>query len=85
MLNTEVGVPITPKLHILAVHVEEWISSHQRSLELDSEQALEASHSIFLKLWNSYCVKDEDSSAYEKNGLAVGLKFNADNTISNEY
>ena len=46
----------------------------------DSEQALEASHGRFEKLWESYQVRDEDSDAFIQNGLAAGLRFNSNNT-----
>ena len=80
LLNSCQGVPITPKLHVMAVHIEEWLDIHMRPMGDDSEQAVEASHGRFSKLWESYQVRDEDSSAFLKNGLAVGLQFNADNT-----
>ena len=79
-LNKYVQVPITPKLHVMAVHVEEWLETHRRAMGEDSEQSVEASHGRFRQLWESYSVKDEASSAFMKNELAVGLQFNADNT-----
>ena len=80
LLNSNLSVPITPKLHIMSVHVEEWVDTHRRAMGEDSEQALEASHGRFEKLWASYQVRDEDSDAFLQNGLAAGLQFNADNT-----
>ena len=31
-LNSSQGMPITPKLHVLVVHVEQWIDRNGRSL-----------------------------------------------------
>ena len=80
LLNSCLGVPITPKLHVMATHIEEWVETHGRSMGDDSKQALEASHGRFSKVWESYQVRDEDSDSFLKNGLAAGLQFNADNT-----
>ena len=80
MLNSCLSVPITPKLHVMATHIEEWLESHGRSMGDDSEQALESSHGRFSKVWESYQVRDENSEAFLKNGLAAGLHFNADNS-----
>ena len=80
ILNSSMGVPITPKLHVMATHIQEWLATHRRALGDDSEQALESSHRIFSKVWESYQVRDENSDAFLKNDLAAGLHFNADNT-----
>jgi hypothetical protein len=59
LLNSSQGVPISPKLHVMAVHLEEWLDTHSRGMGDDSEQAVEASHGRFSKLWESYQVRDE--------------------------
>jgi len=41
------GVTITPKVHIIFVHLQEWIESHDESLGRFSEQAGEALHHDF--------------------------------------
>ena len=64
----------------MATHIQEWLATHSRALGDDSEQALESSHGRFSKVWESYQVRDENSDAFLKNGLAAGLHFNADNT-----
>ena len=28
LLNSTVQVPVTPKLHVMAVHVQEWVETH---------------------------------------------------------
>ena len=82
LLYSNLAVPITPKLHIISVHVEEWVDTHRRAIGEDMEQVLEASHGRFEKIWESYQVRDEDSDAFLHNGLAAGLHFNSDNTIA---
>ena len=48
LLNSTVQVPVTPKLHVMAVHVQEWVETHGRAMGEDSEQSVEASHGRFL-------------------------------------
>ena len=75
LLNTAHGFPITPKLHMVAEHVVEWVDKHGRALGKESEQAVEAIHAVFDKLWNSFKVTDYESSAYLNNGLKAILKM----------
>lgn len=82
MLHAIQGVPITPKLHMIAEHVIVWAEKHGRALGEDSEQAVEAVHSIFDELWDSFLVKDDESQVYLVNGLRAILKLNADQTNS---
>ena len=49
LLNPSLGVPITPKLHVMAVHVEEWLETHRRPMGEDSEQSVEL-RSVQVKL-----------------------------------
>ena len=60
-------------------HVETWVDRNQDSLGSFSEQALEALHHLFKKVWENYKVKDETSKAYQQSLLQAGLKFNSDN------
>ena len=43
----DLGISITPKVHILIKHVPEFIKKHNRSLGWYSEQALENTHYDF--------------------------------------
>ena len=80
LLNNILGVPITPKLHVMAEHVLEWVDKHGKALGQHSEQAVEAVHSTFDQLWGSFRVKDDQSEVYLRNCLKATLKFNADQT-----
>ena len=77
--SSEAKLPITPKLHVLTVHVEQWLERHQQGLGLLCEQALEAAHHIFKRLWENFKVTDEESKFFLEAGLRALLKFNADN------
>ena len=82
LLNTTLGFPITPKLHMMSEHVLDWVDKFGRALGDESEQAVEALHSIFDALWDSFLVKDDTSDIYLVHGLKATLKFNADQTNS---
>ena len=82
LLNTTLGFPITPKLHMMAEHVLDWVNMFWRALGDESEQAVEALHSIFDALWDSFLVKDDESDIYIVHGLKANLKFNSDQTNS---
>ena len=45
----DLGISVTPKVHILIRHVPEFIKKHNRSLGWYSEQALESIHYDFLR------------------------------------
>ena len=80
LLHTVGKVPITPKLHIMAEHVIQWVEKHGRALGEESEQAVEAAHASFDELWGSFSVNDDRSEAYLVNGKKAILKFNTDHT-----
>ena len=74
LLHTSQGVPITPKLHMMAEHVIEWVNKHGRALGVEGEQAVEAVHASFYALWHSFIVKDDESDIFLKNGKKAILK-----------
>ena len=47
-----------------------------KGLGVGSEQALEASHSAFKKIWARYSVKDPLSPQYLTNYLAAVIQYN---------
>ena len=53
-------VPKTVKVHILLVHVKQFIELTGKPLGEFSEQALEDSHSLFQEYWKRFLVKDID-------------------------
>ena len=75
-----VGLPITPKLHIIDKHVAELVRMKGGALGRYNEAALEAMHSVFRKVWELYKVKDETSPIYLEHLLKATLRVNADNT-----
>ena len=71
---------LTPKLHVLSVHVEEWIDRHGRSMGMEGEAGGESMHHIWKRVIESQGeVKDKNSPAYTKVTLNSLLKLNADN------
>ena len=80
-LNSVAGMPITPKLHILTVHVEQWVDIYGRSLGREGEQAGEAVHHIWKRLLESLGEpKKKESPAWVSFILKALLMFNANNT-----
>lgn len=75
-----VGLPITPKLHIIQQHVAQVVRETGRGLGRENEAAVEALHSTFQKVWALYTVKDEASPFYLQQLLRAVLRTNADNT-----
>lgn len=80
LLHSTLGLPITPKLHMMAEHVLDWVDRHGRALGEESEQAVEAAHATFDTLWESFIVNDEASDIFLTNGCKALLKFNSDQT-----
>lgn len=80
LMHTSLKLPITPKLHMMAEHVVQWVEKYGRALGDESEQAVEAAHASYDELWRSFCVKDDESDIYLVNGKKAILKFNADHT-----
>ena len=52
-LNTTQGMPITPKFHVLIVHVEQWIDRNGRSLGQEGESSGEALHHTWKRMLES--------------------------------
>ena len=50
LLNSKFGMPITPKLHVLIVHIEQWVDVFCRPLGREGEQGGEAVHHVWLRL-----------------------------------
>ena len=80
LLHTSFGMNITPKLHILIVHVEQWVDVFGRSLGREGEQQGEAVHHIWRRLLESQGQpKVKESPAFVKFIMRALLMFNAKN------
>ena len=79
--HENIGLPISPKLHILAKHVRQFvIMNNGQGLGRLNEAAVEAVHATFLKIWTLYKVSDEQSVAYLQHLLKAVVQTNANNT-----
>lgn len=79
-LNRSQGMPITPKFHVLTVHIEQWIDRHGRAMGKESESSGEALHHLWKRMLDGKGeVKIKESEAYVVSTLQSLLKFNADN------
>ena len=77
-LNTQFGMSITPKLHILITHVEQWVDIFQRTLGREGEQQGEAVHHLWRRLLESQGEpKVKEGPAFTKFILRSILMFNA--------
>ena len=79
--HESIGLPISPKLHILAKHVRQFVVMNNRQgLGRLNEAAVEAVHATFLKIWTLYKVSDEQSVVYLQHLLKAVVRTNANNT-----
>ena len=80
-LNSSQGMPITPKFHVLIVHVEQWIDRNARSLGKEGECSGEALHHTWKRMLEGQGeVKDKEGGWDVKVTMATLLRFNATNT-----
>ena len=75
----DLGITITPKVHILTEHVPEFCKKHNNSLGLYSEQALESSHYDFLRnYWEKQGYKRPlGHPAYAQNLKAAVISYSS--------
>ena len=79
-LHSQFGMSITPKLHILITHVEQWVDVFGRSLGKEGEQQGEAVHHIWKQLLQTIGEpKVKESPAFIRVILKALLIFNANN------
>ena len=70
------GINITPKVHAVIYHIEEFCSLTHRGLAPWSEQTGEAMHYDFTELWDSFKVKSMDNPKYPHHLLQAVRVYN---------
>lgn len=56
----DLEISITPKVHAVFFHVEDFCLKHKKGLGFFSEQAMEAVHFDFKLVWNKYKVNENN-------------------------
>ena len=72
----KLDISVTPKVHAVFFHIEEFCSLTKMGLGPWSEQASESVHQEFTKCWNRYKVKDTDHPLYGQKLLEAVQMFN---------
>ena len=80
MAYTHSSLPITPKHHIISVHVVQWVCRTRTGLAKINKAVVQASHHVWMEVWKHYKVNDETSEVFLKQGLRALIRVNADNT-----
>ena len=74
-------MPLTPKLHVLVQHVEQWINWNRRSLGKEGEASGEALHHTFKHMLEGQGeVKGKESENYVKVIFSTPLRINGNHT-----
>ena len=76
----DLGISITPKVHLLYEHLEEACEYYGFGMALLNESAGKAIHADFAKHHQGYAVKDQESDSYQKK-LLHAVKTNNSNHI----
>ena len=73
-------MPVTPKLHIITIHIEQWVDRFWRSPGRESEQPGESLHHLWKRVLEGQGeVRDKESNSFVQQTLKCLLKFNSDN------
>ena len=70
------NINVTPKVHTVFFHIEEFCSLTKMGLGPWSEQASESVHQEFTKCWKKYAVKSTDHPLYGPKLLEAVQMFN---------
>ena len=79
----QLGIGYTPKVHVLAVHVKQFIEAQEKPLGIFTEQPFEALHADFKKVWKNYyrgrnnkrsTDRDEDADTTDAHGTRYKKK-----------
>ena len=71
VLEDGIKVSVPWKMHILGLHVEQWLDKHPTGLGVYAEQTGEAAHKDFLKTWKRFKVRESHRTHAEKLKRAV--------------
>ena len=71
----KLSVSVTPKVHAVFYHIEEFCSLTKMGLGPWSEQASESVHQEFTKCWGKYKVKNTDHPMYGQKLLEAVQMF----------
>ena len=72
----DLGISVTPKVHGVMFHVEEYCSAVGMGLGPWSEQCSEAIHHDFLTVWKNFKIKKMDHKDYGTNLLKAVRMYN---------
>lgn len=67
----DLEINVTPKVHAVFFHVEDFCKQNDKGLGFHSEQAVESSHADFKKVWKKYKVRKSNSNYAERLFKAV--------------
>ena len=73
----QLGISITPKVHAVLFHVEDFCEFTGKGLGPWSEQTSESLHQEFSKCWKKFFVKSTDNPVYPERFLAAVQHFNS--------
>lgn len=73
----DLGIGITPKVHILLRHVPEFCWRHEKALGRFSEQASESVHVALKEFWKKRKVSDLSNPRYEQSLRQTVVEFNS--------
>ena len=73
----KLGISVTPKVHAVFYHIEEFCEYTGVGLGPYSEQTVEALHHEFNQCWGNFFVKDYDNPAYPGRFLSAVEAFNS--------
>lgn len=73
----KLGISVTPKIHAVFYHIEEFCDYSGMALGPFSEQTTEALHHEFEECWDNFAVKDFDHPKYPDRFLSAVKVFNS--------
>ena len=71
------GISITPKIHAVFYHIEDFCEYSGMALGAFTEQTTESLHHEFEQCWDNFFVKDFDNPKYPERFLSAVIVFNS--------